>query len=515
MGKIVSTTLGKVEGENRNGVEIFRGIPYGDDCGGEKRFLEPKPAKKWDGVRDCTKNGPIAVQYGGSISGSEGLGPYFSGGHPELFGVLEEEQGEDCLVLNIVTPDCDEKKRPVLFYIHGGGFANGSGSLVLGSDRFVKDEDIVVVGVNHRLNVLGYLYLGAFDEKYKDSGMAGMLDLVLALEWVRDNIAAFGGDPEKVTIMGESGGAMKVSTLMAMPKAKGLFRHAVIESGSSAVGRISVQEATETTRVWLSRLGVDEQNLDMLASMPVEKMKTAMIMDGDTCSELSFGPVADNINLEYQEEEEIKAFECSREIPIMIGASEDEMGVFISMDMVKDITWDNLEEKLVNDPIGFHGHFEHRSPEEARNIVKVFRNADTKNISAAMTFIKIKSMSGFLGGGAFYQAMAKASQKGAPVYHYAIAYDSPLPGKEDVCCAWHTADLPLQLKIVLNKEQEELSEKLSGALAAFVRSGNPSTQALPWPAFETDTRLTMVFDDACRVEVDPWKEMREVLNSIK
>lgn len=256
---VVRTSHGKVMGENRDGVGIFRGIPYGGDCGGRNRFLPPVPAKDWEGVRDCTKNGYYAVQNGTSISGSQGFGPYFSGGHPELFGVAEEEQNENCLVLNVLTPGLDAEKRPVVVYIHGGGFATGSGTLVIGADKWVREEDIVLVGINHRLNVFGYLYLGAFDKKYADSGMAGMLDLVLALEWVRDNIGSFGGDPSKVTIMGESGGSMKVSTLMAMEKAKGLFRAAICESGSAPVGCLSKEEAAKTAESVLKKLHIKDE----------------------------------------------------------------------------------------------------------------------------------------------------------------------------------------------------------------------------------------------------------------
>ena len=177
---MATTRLGQVRGEGREGVAVFRGIPYGADCGGARRFLPPLPAQPWQGVRDCTRNGPYAVQFGVSISGSEGFGPYFSGGHPERFGVAEERQGEDCLVLNVVTPGLTGK-RPVVVYLHGGGFASGSGTLVLGADAWAREEDLVVVGVNHRLNVFGYLYLGGLDDRYAESGMAGMLDLVLAL----------------------------------------------------------------------------------------------------------------------------------------------------------------------------------------------------------------------------------------------------------------------------------------------------------------------------------------------
>ena len=229
---IVETTYGKIRGREREGVQIFAGIPYGEDCGGRNRFLPAAPVKGWHGVKDCTKNGFYAMQPATGVCASPMYGDYFSGGHPERFGVLDEVQSEDCLCLNVMTPGADDRRRPVLVYFHGGGLAVGNGSIVLGADRFVKEQDIVVVGVNHRLNVFGYLYLGELDEQYKSSGLAGILDLALALRWVRDNIVAFGGDPEKVTIMGESGGGVKVNCLLNMPETKGLFRYAIIESGA-------------------------------------------------------------------------------------------------------------------------------------------------------------------------------------------------------------------------------------------------------------------------------------------
>ncbi len=161
---IVTTSKGKVKGETRNGVAIFRGIPYGAPTDGENRFKKPEPAPPWEGVLDCTINGPIAVQNGMSISGAPGLGDYFSGGHPELFGVADEKQGENCLVLNVLTPGVDRKERPVLVYIHGGGFDTGSGTLTLGADKLAKEEDLVIVGVNHRLNLFGFLSLGHLDQ---------------------------------------------------------------------------------------------------------------------------------------------------------------------------------------------------------------------------------------------------------------------------------------------------------------------------------------------------------------
>lgn len=283
---LAATQTGWVRGENRRGIAIFRGIPYGADTRA-RRFQPPLPAEAWEGVRDCTHNGPIAPQYGGSISG---YAPIFDGGTPEKFGFEDEVPGENCLVLNVLTPGLDNAKRPVLFYIHGGGYFNGTGTLALGADDYCREQDQVVVSVNHRLNLFGYLYLGGLDPRYASSGMAGMLDLVLALRWVRDNIAAFGGDPGQVTIMGESGGGSKVSTLLAMPEAQGLFRAAVIESGSGPVGALSREQADAMTRQVLQALSLTPENWTALLELPMERLLEATKLPGLG----RFSPVADD-----------------------------------------------------------------------------------------------------------------------------------------------------------------------------------------------------------------------------
>ncbi|MBQ8612259.1 MAG: carboxylesterase/lipase family protein [Oscillospiraceae bacterium] len=504
---IIRTTHGDVKGFTRGDTAVFCGIPYGAPCDGAARFLPPRPAQDWEGVLDCTRNGPIAVQNGGSISGSEGLGPYFSGGRPEDFGVKEERQDEKCLVLNVLSPDVGGKK-PVLVYIHGGGFASGSGSLVVGAHRFVQEQDTVLVGVNHRLNVFGYLYLEHLDAKYAGSGMAGMLDLVLALEWVRDNIAAFGGDPAQVTVMGESGGGAKINTLLAMPQAEGLFCRAVVESGSMPAGTLLPEQAAALTEKLAKRLGMEKPDPAALAAVPAQQLLAAA-----SDPALSFGPVADGANLAPNPAGSFapQGFACS--IPLLVGSSEDEMAVFTPQEKLRDITWENLAQKLADSGprrgmAGVKGFTEENAP--AR--IAVFRAADRKGDSPAHLYLKMVSMCGMLGGGAFHQAMAWAKSGAAPVYHYAVSYDAPLPDSGNMRCAWHTADLPLQLRVVLHPESEALSRRMAAALGAFVRSGSPATQELPWPAFEPQQRLTMVFDEECRVESDPWQALREQLS---
>ena len=452
------------------------------------------------------------MQFGTSISGNPNLGGYFSGGKPELFGVADEEQNENCLVLNVVTPGIDNAKRPVLVYIHGGGFTSGSGTLVLGSDPLAREEDIVIVGITHCFNVFGYLHLGAFDKKYAEFGMAGMLDLVLALEWVRDNIKDFGGDPEKVTIMGESGGGMKVSTLLTMDKAKGLFRSAIVESGSGIVGRTSIEEGTETAKKLLDKLGITTDNLDKITEIPAKDILIATNGGPDIGMGMNFGPIADGINLMYNPGTEFVAPEASASIPLMVGASEDEMAVFVPPSTF-EITWDTLRADLLKHAASSMAPAADSlfTEDNVDRIIKVFKDTDTKNNSADHLFIKINSLSGFLGGGAFYQAQAKAKQGTAPVYHYLIAYDAPLPTAEGKYFSWHTADLPLQMRIVLNPECEAISKIMAHSWAAFIRTGNPSTETLVWPEFTLADKKVMVFDDVCRVESDPLKEIREVL----
>ena len=241
---------------------MFRGVPYGGRPTARAASCRRRRRRRGPGIRDALKAGPRAVQGQGNIFMSPQIGEYFSGGRSDREVLSAQENSENCLNLNVLTPGLTGS-RAVMVYIHGGGFTTGSGVLTAFSDRFVRENDVVLVGVNHRLNMFGYLYLGAFSEKYADSGNVGQLDLVAALRWVRDNISRFGGDPSNVTIFGESGGGGKVSALLAMPGAKGLFRRAIVESGSSlrVATRDAAAQAAETA---LKQIGVTPQTLDQL-----------------------------------------------------------------------------------------------------------------------------------------------------------------------------------------------------------------------------------------------------------
>ena len=497
---MAQTTHGLVRGEIYGGAFLFRGIPYGGDCEGARRFLPPSPAQDWAGVRDCTQNGPIACQYGGSINGQAGFGKFFSGNSPERFRCEQEEQRENCLVLNVVTPGLDAQKRPVVVYIHGGGFASGSGSLVLGADTWAKEEDIVVVGVNHRLNAFGYLYLGWYAEEYASSGMAGILDLVLALQWVRDNIAFFGGDPEKVTIMGESGGGCKINHLLAMPCAKGLFRAAIVESGSGLSGTVSKAQATETAQTLLRRLSIPENDARALLALPAASILAAS-------RGLDFSPCADGIFLPFNGEQAF--WEADSSLPLLVGASEEELAAFAPPG--REMSWAQLQEALCAPEDARRGmDIAPMSPEQAERVIGVFRARDAQ-ADALHVFYRICSLANMLGGGAYRQALQKAQSRQGAVYNYWVTFASPSPFEPEKRYSWHTADLPLQMRLVAYPQCETISRIMGCAWGAFIRTGSPDTDGLPWPAFTVERQNVMVLGDTCRVEIDPTQPCRAAL----
>ena len=477
-GPIATTEYGKIRGVAANKVLSFRGVPYGGPTEGAGRFMPPTKPTPWTGVRDAVKAGPRAMQlpdksFGGgpNIYTSPILGPYFSGGRKDAAEITVEPDSENCLVLNVLTPAL-QGKRPVMIYIHGGGFAQGSGALTLLADRFVSEENVVLVGINHRLNVFGYTYLGDLDPKYADSGNVGQLDLVLALKWVRDNISNFGGDPSNVTIFGESGGGAKISCLMAMPEAKGLFHRAIIESGSARAVRTK-QAAAADTNAMLTALGLTASQVGELQTISADKVlnssrRNSPLVDGRSVPHQTWTPTAPPE---------------AAGIPLLVGNDKEEARVFsIGDPALFSLDWDTLKQRVIKSGI----------PEDkVDGVIAKYRELHPTETASDIYFILAADRGAR--SNAIYQAKAKLKQGSGDVYMYYFAWSTPIyDGKLK---SFHTSELPLAMRLVLNPEAEGLSKQVAGAWAAFARNGNPNHAGLPhWEKYSADKEATMVFD---------------------
>ncbi len=282
--------------------------------------MPPVKPTAWSNAKKCDNAGPRSIQKAGSIFTNPMLGPYFTGGRKDGAAFTDQIDSENCLNLNVLTPSLSGK-RPVMVYIHGGGFTGGSAGLTVLSDRFVSENDVVLVGVNHRLNVFGYTYLGDLDPELPDSGNAGQLDLILALQWVQENIAQFGGNSENVTIFGESGGGAKISSLLATPSAKGLFHKAIVESGS-ARRAITKDRATARSAELLGKLGLSKQQVTEIRTLSADKLFAAS--DSITGAQ---GSVVDGRSLPHQTWEAGAPSEAAG-IPLLVGSCKDESTIF-------------------------------------------------------------------------------------------------------------------------------------------------------------------------------------------
>jgi len=480
---VVETRYGAVQGAVVDGVHIFRGIPYGGPTEGPGRFLPPAPPAPWPGLRDATITGPRCVQTPDNLFLHPLIGEYFGGGRPDRVSLTQQSDSENCLVLNVLTPGL-AGKRPVLVYIHGGGFMGGSSIITLLSDRMAREQDVVLVGVNHRLNVFGYLYLGAISERYT-VGNVGQLDLVAALAWVRDNIAAFGGDPGNVTLCGESGGGGKISALMGMPAAAGLFHRAIVESGSMTHVSEAAQGAA-TAKALLANLDLGEGQLDALQQIPADALFGAAVARPAEGAEVEglmrFAPVVDGHTIPEQPWEP-QAPALSAGIPMIIGCCKDEGSLFsMGQPELYSLDWDGLSAQLARTGM---------DEGDVRGLLALYHR-DHPHESPSDLYFRIRT-DRTLRQSAIRQAELQAARGQAAVYMYYFSWNTPCG--EGRVRAFHTAELPLAMRLVCYAESEQLSRQISGAWAAFARGGDPNHEGLPpWPAYATPQRATMIFD---------------------
>ena len=510
---VVATKSGAVQGVARNGVSAFEGIPYGAPPTGDRRFLPPQPAAPWQNVLVAAGPGAPAMQLYDRPHTGSALGLQLA----TVFPMRSEEKidNEDCLFLNVWTPGADAKRRPVMVWLHGGGFAYGSGAWpIYDGANLARAGDVVVVSVNHRLNAFGYLDLAErAGAAYAHSGNAGMLDLVLALEWVRDNAAAFGGDPGNVTLFGESGGGAKVSTLLAMPAAQGLFHKAIVQSGPGVRG-ISREAARKVANAVLAELGLAQAEGAALrealrtlgASQILEATRAAQAKAGPGFDAFPLGPVVDGDVLP-RDPFAPDAPPTARDVPILIGWNKDEMTLFSNtapwFGKLGDAELPALARGLVGDRAG-------ALVAAYRKLHPDYTPTYLYNAMLGDAFMMVDSLR---------IAERKAAQGGAPAYVYLLAWETPVG--DGVFKSPHTLEIPLVFRnvdraLALTGESDAaraLERRMSDAWIAFARTGDPNTEELPdWPAYDARRRPTMVFDVVPRVEDDPKAEARRLLD---
>jgi para-nitrobenzyl esterase len=499
---IVQTKYGKVRGYIHKGTYTFKGIPYAK----AERFMAPTKPLSWEGVRSSMAYGPACPRDLTSSVVDEFEFPF-----QHDWGYINE----NCLNLNIWTKKISNlSKKPVLVWFHGGGFTNGSSADLpsLDGESLSSKGDVVIVSVNHRLNVLGFLDLSAYGEKYKSSPNAGLMDLVAALQWVSENISNFGGDPGNVTIFGQSGGGGKVTCLMNAPSAKGLFQKAIIQSGSYLSSFTQDSIAKKIGAAILEELGLQPEQVDSLQKIPYERLNIAGKLALKKVQQslkpeempvfgLNWGPIHDGNFLPYQPNE-TTAIELSKNIPLLVGSTKNEFAPLVPG--TRDISMDSAKDKLLK-------KYGDRTQAYLAAVKKAYPETVKPSDYVDIDFI--------LRSGAIRQADQKVVPGAAPVYMYLFTWQSPVLDTAYKAC--HCMELPFMFNNIQRceemtgggKQAYELADKMSEAWIHFAKTGNPQTSALPvWTAYNSENGATMIFDNVCQVKYHHDRELLAIVN---
>lgn len=501
---IVDTVAGKVRGRNTAGVQVFRGIPYAGPASAAHRFRPPTPVRPWSGVRDAGNFGPAAPQVVRPHDPplpdpSSGVFWRLGMGAQTGLALREDLQHEDCLVLNVWTPAADQGRRPVVVWFHGGGWTIGSGARPAAEgSALARHGDVVVVTVNHRIGVLGYLELGAtMGPEFAGSGNNGMLDLIAALGWVRDNIALFGGDPGNVTVTGSSGGGSKTWTWLAMPAARGLAHRAIILNGYLMWHRVDLESAHRAASVLLRELGVRPGELDKLLALPAQafveaggralaKLPPIASFPSTLPEGLWFAPVVDGTTLPESPTTAI-GNGSAREMPLLI-----EKAVFEHFDAA------------AHEPLRFGWISEGELRQYVRrylgptgdDIVDAYRNARPHESASSLLATIVTDANWRMPALRVAEAQGRAGGS-AWLAHYALEFGT------------FTAMLFNNTHLFGGTSISAIAQQVVDAGLQFARSGTPDHAALAhWPAYASSDRAEMFFDHACRVEHDAWREER-------
>lgn len=506
----MDTSAGRLAGYAVHNGLAFKGIPYGEAPEGELRFRPPVMKAPWGGIRNAAALGPICVQTNEDYPAWRDPTP----------------ASEDCLVANVWTPTlaCGAK-RPVMVWIHGGAFTNGSAGVpIYDGEHLSQAEDVVVVSINHRLNIFGYLYLGGLSSDYADSANLGLQDIVLALQWVKANISGFGGNPANVTVFGESGGGAKIAALMGMPAARGLFSRVIIQSGW-LLNTLSLDQAAHRAELVRRALGISARRIDSLRFLPAAMLNEAGAQLLTQSGYGMFFPVADGQVIPVNPWTSVGEYPGAT-VPMLVGTTADEGAYFLPEAMHGDsvMSDDDLRRALteLSNPL-------HLTQPETRRLLRSYRRLHTRNVTRNRCLIDLLTSILFLGN-TLHQAERHSVRANVFMYRFDWSYPcwggSYSPHAAEVPFVFGTLDYEQaafgandspQRRATADPSGERftLARKIQKAWAAFARNSDPSHAGMPrWESYSSENRSTMILDRRCRIESDVHEAARQLTEEL-